>query len=120
MEQADSLSRRENWMEGVEGDNENKVMLKKKWLEIRAIEKRWFERAEEEIIEKIKKLEAKDDEVVKKMEEIKKVGVKVLEWQFEGELVLKKRKVYVLKDERLRLEIIWLHYDILIAEHEGQ
>jgi len=39
--------------------------------------------AEEEIIEKIKKLEAKDNEVVKVVEEIKKTGVKVLrnnEW----------------------------------------
>ncbi len=29
------------------------------------------------------------------------------EWQIEGDLVLKKRKVYVLKDEELRVEIIW-------------
>ena len=39
--------------------------------------------AEEEIIEKIKKLEAKDNKVVKVVEEIKKTGVKVLrnnEW----------------------------------------
>jgi len=33
---------------------------------------------EEEIIEKIKKLEAKDDEVVKVVKEMKKTGVKVL------------------------------------------
>jgi len=41
------------------------------------------EGAEEEIIEKIKKSEAKDDEVVKMIEEIKKTEVKVLrndEW----------------------------------------
>ena len=41
------------------------------------------EGAEEEIIEKIKKSEAKDDEVVKMVEEIKKTEVKVLrndEW----------------------------------------
>jgi len=42
-------------------------MLKKEWLEIRAIKKGQLliERAEEEIIEKIIKLEAKDDEVAK-------------------------------------------------------
>ena len=34
--------------------------------------------AEEEIIEKIKKLEAKNDEVIKTVEEMKKVGVKAL------------------------------------------
>ena len=60
-------------------------MLKKKWLEIREMEKRQLliKGAEEEIIEKIKKLEAKDNEVVKVVEEIKKTGVKVLrnnEW----------------------------------------
>ena len=55
-------------------------MLKKKWLEIRAMEKEQLliEKAEEEIIEKIKKSEAKNNEVVKVVEEIKKAGVKVL------------------------------------------
>ena len=30
---------------------------------------------------------------------------------------MKKEKVYVLKDEKLRVEITWLHYDILAAGH---
>ena len=40
---------------------------------------------------------------------MKKVEVKVLkgdEWQIDEELVLKERKVYILKDEELRVEII--------------
>ena len=40
---------------------------------------------------------------------MKKVGTKVLrnkEWQIEDELVLKEEKMYVLKNEKLRLEII--------------
>jgi len=40
MRQADSLSRRADWMEGVKRDNENQVILKKEWLEIRVIEKK--------------------------------------------------------------------------------
>jgi len=47
--------------------------------------------------------------VVKAVEAIKKAGVKVLrndEWQMEDKLVLKEVKVYVTKDESLRLEII--------------
>ena len=43
-----------------------------------------IEKAEEELIEKIKKLETKDNEVVKAREEMKKTEVKVLrnnEWQ---------------------------------------
>ena len=67
MGQADSLSRRADWAEGIERDNKNQVMLKKKWLEIRAMEKGQLliEGAEEDIIEKIKKSEAKNDEVIK-------------------------------------------------------
>ena len=37
-----------------------------------------IEGAKKEIIEKIKKLEAKNNKVVKVMEEIKKIGVKIL------------------------------------------
>ena len=105
------MSRRADWAEGVERDNENQVMLKREWLEIRVIDrKQWLiEEVEEDIIEKIKKLEARNDEVIKAVEEMKKVGVKVLrneEWQIEDDLVLKEGKVYILRDEKLRLEII--------------
>ena len=34
--------------------------------------------------------------------------------------MLKEKKVYILKNEELRLEIIQLHHDTLIAEHRGQ
>ena len=73
-----------------------------------------------EIIEKIKKARDKDKEVVRIVEEIKKVEVKVIqgeEWQVEEELILKKEKVYVPKDEELRIEIIQLHHDVLAVEH---
>ena len=80
MGQANSLSRRVDWAEGVERDNENQIILKRKWLEIKAMDrKQWLiEGAKEDIIEKIKKSEARDDEVIKAVEEIKKVGVKML------------------------------------------
>jgi len=51
---------------------------------------------------------------------MKKAGVKELrgnEWKIEGELVLKERKVYVLKDEELRTEVIQLHHDVPAAGH---
>ena len=54
---------------------------------------------------------------------MKRARVKILsndEWQIEDNLVLKEKNMYVLKDERLRLEIIWLHHDTLIAGHEEQ
>ncbi len=86
--------------------------------------KQWLiEGAEEDIIEKIKKSEARDNKVIKTVEEMKKAGVKVLrneKWQIEDDLVLKEKKVYMLRNEKLRMEIIQLHYDMLIAGHGGQ
>jgi len=125
MGRADSLSRRINWTEGMKMDNKNQVMLKKEWLEIRVMEKGQLliEEAEKEIVEKINKLEAKNDEMVKAVEEMKKAGVKVLrnnKWQIEDKLILKERKVYVPKNKSLRLKIIWLYHDMLIAGHKKQ
>jgi len=82
-----------------------------------------IEGPDEGIIKKIKEARDKDEEVIKVVEEMKKVGVKTLrdeEWQMEEGLVLKKRRVYVPKDEKLRVEIIWLHHDTPIAGHGGQ
>ena len=54
---------------------------------------------------------------------MKKVGVKELreeEWQIESDLVLKERKIYILKDKKLRVEIIQLYYNMLVAEHKDR
>ena len=54
---------------------------------------------------------------------MKKTGVKVLqgdEWQIERELVLKDKKIYMLKDEELRVEIIQLHHDVPVARYGGR
>jgi len=75
------------------------------------------------LVEKIKRAREKDEEVVKVIEEIKKAGVKVLrgdEWEIEGELVLKEKKMYILKGEELRLEVIQLHHNVLVARHGGR
>ena len=125
MGQADSLSKRADWAEGIERDNKNQIMLKKEWLKIRVIEKRQLliEGAKEEIIEKIKRSEAKNDKVVKAVEEMKKAGIKVLrndKQQIKDKLALKERKMYVLRDKKLRLETIWLHHNTLIVGHGEQ
>jgi len=36
------------------------------------------------------------------------------------DLVLKEGKVYILKGKKLRVEIIWLHHDVLVAGHGGK
>ena len=54
---------------------------------------------------------------------MKKAEVKMLqeeEWQIEGDLVLKKEKMYVPKDEKLRIKIIQLYHDVLIARYGGK
>ena len=78
---------------------------------------------EVDIVEKIKKARSKDENVVRVVEEMKKAKVKELrgnEWKIEGELVLKEGKVYVLKDEELRAEVIQLHHDVPTTGHGGR
>ena len=75
------------------------------------------------LVEKIRKARSKDNDVVRVVEKMKKAGVKELrgkEWKIEGDLVLKEGKIYVPKDEELRVKVIWLHHDVPAAEHEGR
>ena len=54
---------------------------------------------------------------------MKRAGIKLLrgeEWQIEEDLVLKEGKMYIPKDKVLRVEIIQLYYDILVAGHKGK
>ena len=118
MEKADGLSRRADWKIGIDKDNENQVFIKDNW--IRSVQEVVIEGPEVELLEKIKKARSKDENVVRVVEEMKKVRVKELrgeEWKLEGDLVLKEEKVYVLKDEELRAEVIWLHHDIPAVGH---
>jgi len=65
----------------------------------------------------------KNDEVVKAVEEIKQARVKMLrdeEWREVDGIMYKEEKVYVPKDERLRIEIIQLHHDTPVRGHGGQ
>ena len=120
IEKADRLSRRLDWKVSVEKDNEDQVFIKDNW--IRNLQEVVIEELEVEMLEKIKKARSKDKDVVRIVEKMKKVKVKELrgeEWKIEGELVLKKGKVYVPKDEELRAEVIQLHHDVLAAGHGG-
>jgi len=121
MGKADGLSRRSDWEKGGEGDNEERTLLKLEWVQrIRAGE---VIVEGIDILEKIRKSEAKDDGVIKAVEEMKRAEVKMLrdeEWREEDGLMLKEGKVYVLKDEALRVEIIRLHHDTPMGGHRGQ
>ena len=74
------------------------------------------------LLEKVRQSKVKDDEVIKVIEEIKQAGVKMLrdeEQQKINSIMYKERKVYIPKNNKLRAEIIRLHYDILVGGHEG-
>jgi len=82
-------------------------LIKKEWVK-RIIEV-VVEELETELSEKIKETRGKDKEAVKVVEEIKRVEIKALredEWEIRENLVLKKEKIYILKDKKLRLEVI--------------
>ena len=76
MGKADGLSRRLDWKVGVEKDNENQVFIKDNW--ICSLQKVVIEGPKVDILEKIKRTRSKDEEVVRVVEKIKKVKVKVL------------------------------------------
>ena len=105
MGKINGLSRRLDLKVGVE--NENQKLIKKEC--IREIMKVVVKRPEIRLVKKFKKAKEKNEKVGKTMEEIKRAGFKALrkdKWGIERELLLKERKVYMLKDKKLKLEII--------------
>jgi len=71
MGKADGLSRRSDWEVGVEKDNEEQMLIKREWLEARAAKVSEVVIDGVDILDRIRRSEAKDDEVVKAVEEMK-------------------------------------------------
>jgi len=103
MGKADGLSRRPDWQERVEKDNEDQKLIKPEWIrEAEMIIE------EENLKEKIKKVQEEDEKVVKAVEELKRAGIKTLkdeEWKIKNGVVIKERRIYMPEGE-LRREII--------------
>jgi len=121
MGKVDGLSRRPDWKVGVDRDNKNQVVIKENW--VRSLQEVVIEGPEIDIVERIKKARSKNEDVVRVVEEMKRAKVKELrgeEWKIEGELVLKEEKIYVLRDEELRAEVIRLHHNVPAAGHGGR
>ena len=76
IEKADRLSRRPDWKVGVENDNNNQILIKNNW--IFSLQEVIIEEPKVDILEKIKKVRSKDEDVVRVVEEMKKVKVKEL------------------------------------------
>ena len=103
MGKADGLSRRPDWQERVENNNEDQKLIKLEWV-------REAETIIEEgnLKERIKRAQEGDEKVVKAVEEMKKTGIKTLkdkEWEIKDGIVMKKEKIYIPEGE-LREEII--------------
>ena len=76
IEKADSFSRRPDWKVGVEKNNEDQVFIKDHW--ICNLSEVVVKGPEVNILEKIKKAKGKNKEIVRVVEKMKKVGVKIL------------------------------------------
>jgi len=103
MGKADGLSRRPDWQEGVERDNKDQMLIKPEWI-------RGVETLVEEgnLKERIKRMQERDEKIVKAVEELKRAGIKTLkdeEWGIKDRIVMKKGKIYV-PEGKLRREII--------------
>ena len=121
MGKADGLSRRPDWKKGIEKDNEDRTLVKAEWLRKAGTEEILIKGVD--LLKKVRETKAKDDEVIKAVEEMKRAGVKMLrneEWREEDGLMLKEGKMYVPKDKELRTEIIRLHHDMPVGGHGGQ
>ena len=78
---------------------------------------------EVDLLEKVEQLKVKNNEVIKVVEEIKWAGVKMLrdkEWREVNSIMYKEGKIYVPKDDKLRMGIIRLYYNMPVRGHEGQ
>jgi len=123
MGKVDSLSRRPDWEVRVERDNENQTLIKPEWLEARRIETVEIIVEGVDLLKNVKQSKVKDDQVVKAVKEMKWAGVKMLrdkEWREIDGIIYKERKVYVSRDDELRMEIVRLHHNTPVGGHGGQ
>jgi len=93
MGKANRLSRRQDWQEGVERDNENQKLVKPEWIKGAEIIVE-----EENLKNRIRKAQEGDEKVVIAVEELKKAGIKILrdeKWAIEDRIIMKEGRIYV-------------------------
>ena len=87
----------------MEKDNEDQKLIKPEWIRGAEIMVK-----EEDLKERIKRVQEGDERVVKVVEELKRAGIKTLkdeEWEIKDRIVTKEGKIYM-SEEKLRGEII--------------
>jgi len=105
----------------VEKNNKDEMLVKPEWLEVRRMEVVKIIVDGVDLLKEVRKLKVKDNKVVKVVEEMKRVGMKMLrdeEWREVNGMMYKEGKVYVPKDDKLRAEIIRLYYNTSIKDHK--
>jgi len=108
---------------GVKKDNKDQRLVKPEWLEVRKTKTVEIIVDGVDLLEEVRKSKVKDNEIIKAVEEMKRAEVKMLrdkEWREIDGIMYKEGKVYVPKDDKLRTEIIRLHYDTPVGGHGGQ
>jgi len=98
-------------------------LIKPEWLEVRKTKKVEVIVEGVNLLEKVRRSKVKDNKVIKVIKEMKRAGVKMLrdkEWREIDGVIYKEKKVYVPKDNILRVEIIRLYHNMLAGEHKGQ
>ena len=101
----------------MERNNENQKLVKPEW-----IRKAKTIIEEENLKERIRKVQEGDEKVIKAVEELKKTEIKTLrdkEWEVEDGIVMKEGRIYMPEGD-LRREIIQLHHDTPVGEYRGR
>jgi len=96
------------------------MLVKLEWLEVRRTEIVEIVVEGVDLLEQVRQSKVKDNKVIKVVEEMKRAGVKMLrneEWREVDGIMYKEGKVYVPKDDKLRMEIIRLHHDTPVGGH---
>jgi hypothetical protein len=122
---ADPLSRRPDHEEGVIDNNTGQTLLWPKFFALHSIAKAHMNQVDNsELLDQIKSA-LENNEMTKDYKRLLSSGPREFkksleDWNFENGLLLCCGKVYVPKDQDLRLELLKLHHDTLLAGHPGR
>lgn len=125
MLRADPLSRRPDHEEGVNSDNSDKTLLKPEFFAIKAMQTSHAPQVDNaKLLESIRAA-LKNNTITQSYHSLlssgpQEFGKTLQEWNFENGLLLHHRKVYVPKDQELRLQLLKLHHDTSLAGHPGR
>jgi transposase InsO family protein len=123
---SDALSRRPDHREGVEHDNEERVLLDPKSFAIRATRPGAVVTAGDPNLRKrLKETQEHDPEVSQALATILRNGPRSItkgleDWNLEEGLILFRGKIYVPKSQELRRDIVKMHHDSIATGHPGR